>query len=712
MKIPSNLFSQIVEESLDGIWMCDINFKTTYVNELMAKMVGYTQQELVQKQISDIMTNDDWLDLRGKIENRKNGVKELHEVRFIKKDGASLWVRAACTPLYNDNGDFVGSVGLISDISALRKDEIILQAQRSVFQRLVVGASLEDSLGELLKPIDRLVYDVYSSILLIDDEGRLWKGASLHIPEEYNEGINGTLIGPNQGSCGTSAYLKELVISEDVETDPRWVNYKHLALKHGLHACWSSPIISKEGRVLGTFALYFPDVRKPNDFEIQVVKDITSAAALCIEHIRLMEIEKKHLQKMDLLAEARRVLSSTMEYEDVLRQIPNLVVEHHWAAWSFICLRNDDGIFRTISIGANPVVKEYLRDSILEFDLTGSIGISKAIKENHAFFENLNAEQLKKMLPMFEVTNPKRLLVEKLIHLDLQSYIAIPLEVRGQVIGGFLLASNDPKKLYNKSDLDFMTEIGRSCAVAIDNSLLYRETKRSVKAREEFISIASHELRTPLTSLKMRIDLLSLLMERGKIPKEVHDMLEPIISELKPDVVKFTKLIELLLDFSKHGSSELHLNIENCDLSKIINEEVTRLRPEFASHKTELVAKIQEKILGDCDQVRVQQVVANLLNNALKFGNGKTVTLTVTGSESHIHIEVMDKGIGISQADVSRIFKPFERAVSDKHFGGLGLGLYITKQIIERHKGRIAVESKPGEGTTFLVTLPLLASRV
>lgn len=711
MKIPSNLFSQIVEDSLDGIWLTDINFKTTYVNEIMAKMVGYTQEEVTKMQFPDLMIEEDWNDLRQKLASRKEGVKETHEARFIRKDGSALWVRAACTPLYNDNGDFVGSVGLISDISELRKDETILQAQRSVFQRLVVGASLEDSLGELLKPIDKLVRDVYSSILLLDDEGRLWKGAAHNLPEEYNQAINGYSIGPNHGSCGTSAYTKELVITEDINTDPRWADYKSIALKYGLHACWSSPIISKNGRVLGTFAMYFHDTRKPTDFEIQIVKDVTSAAALCIEHIRLMEIEKKHINQLDLLAEARRVLSSTMEFEDVLRQIPNLIVDHHWASWSFICLRNDDGIYRTISVAAKPQVKEYLSESILEFDLTGSLGISKAIKENHAFFENLNAERLKEMLPHFTGSEAKRILIQKLIHLNLQSYIAIPLEVRGQVIGGFLLASNDPERLYTKTDLDFMSEIGRSCAVAIDNSLLYRETKRSVKAREEFISIASHELRTPLTSLKMRIDLLSLLMERGKLPKEVHDMLMPIVSELKPDVVKFTRLIELLLDFSKHGGTSLHLSIESCDMSKIIQEEVERLRPEFAAHNTELIVKVQEKILGECDQVRVQQVVANLLNNALKFGNGKPVYLTVTGTPSHINIEVMDKGIGITGPDIERIFKPFERAVSDKHFGGLGLGLYITKQIVDRHNGKISVESKPGQGTTFFVTLPLLATR-
>jgi PAS domain S-box-containing protein len=708
MKLPSNLFAQIVEESLDGLWLVDINFKTTFVNEIMAKMVGYTQEEVTQMHISDLMTKEDWEDLSLKLASRKEGVKEHHQARFLRKDGSALWVRCACNPLYNDNGDFVGSVGLVSDISELRKDETILQAQRSVFQRLIAGATLEDSLLELLKPVDQLVNNVYSSILLLDDEGRLWKGASINIPEDYNKALNGVHIGPNQGSCGTSAYIKELVVTENIDTDPRWVDYKALAFAHNLHACWSSPIISRNGRVLGTFAMYFGETRKPTEFEIQIVKDMTAAAALCIEHIRLMEIEKKHLKKMDLLSEARRLLSTSMEYENVLRHIPDLVVNHNWASWSFICLKNDDGIYRTISVAAKPEVKSLLTENILEFDLSSDMGLSKAIKENKAFLQHLNPSQMSSNL-MNVSDHSQRITYEKLIELNLQSYIAIPLEVRGEVIGGFLLASNEPDKLYTKEDLDFMNEIGRACAIAIDNSLLYRETKRAVKAREDFISVASHELRTPLTSLKMRIDLLGMLIERGKFPKEVHDALSPIVSELRPDIVKFTRLIEVLLDFSKHAGSKLHLKIENCNLSKVITEEVERLRPEFTSHKTELISNIKEKILGECDQVRVQQVVTNLLMNAMKFGNNNPVTINVTNNETEIFIEVKDQGIGISQHDLERIFQPFERAVSEKHFGGLGLGLFITKQIIERHGGKISVKSGDGHGTTFTASLPLKA---
>lgn len=706
MNIPEHLFSQIVDNSVEGIWLVDPNFNTTYVNKIMAEMIGYHPDEIFNKRFEDLMTPEDWADLSSKLFAREQGVSEHHVARFIKKDGSTLWVRAACNPLYGQNGEYIGAVGLVSDISETQKDELILEAQRSVFQRLVAGDGLEDSLSELLKPINKLVHEVYSSILLLDDQGRLWKGATLKIPEEYNESLNGKTIGPKQGSCGTSAWLKEMVITEDILADERWEDHKGPALKHGLRACWSSPIISNHGKVLGTFAMYFGKVRRPSDFEIQIVRDITAAAALCIEHIRLLEKEKKQIQNMALLSDTRRLLASTMEYEDVLRQIPDCIVRHGLASWSFICLQNDDGVYRTISIAALPEVKELLSGDILEFDLSASVGLSKAIKNNHAFFEHLNSDQLTQAR-MNEGDINKRITLDTLIKLNLQSYMAIPLEVRGQVIGGFLVATNDPRKLYTQADLDIMTEVGRACAVAIDNALLYRELKRSVKAREDFISIASHELRTPLTSLKMRIDLLSLLLDRNRFPEEVGQVLRPIVSGLRPDMIKFTRLVEILLDFSKLGSNRLHLSIESCDLSKIINEELERIRPEFIAHKTELVASIQEKIVGECDQLRVQQIVTNLLTNAVKFGNQNPVYLTVTSDQENIMITVKDKGIGMSSEDAERIFKPFERAVSDKHFGGLGLGLFITKQIVDRHNGSISVQSSPGEGTTFLVVLPL-----
>jgi PAS domain S-box-containing protein len=190
MKIPSNLFAQIVEKSLDGIWLVDINNQTAYVNQITAEMLGYEPSELMTKNFSDLMNKDDWTLFSEKLNSRKKGVSEHHELRFFRKDSSPVWVRAACNPLYNDNDEYVGAVGLLSDITEIRKDEIILQAQRNVFEKLITGSSLKEGLLELLKPIDQVVIDVHPSILLLDDENRLWEGASLKLSEAYEKEIS------------------------------------------------------------------------------------------------------------------------------------------------------------------------------------------------------------------------------------------------------------------------------------------------------------------------------------------------------------------------------------------------------------------------------------------------------------------------------------------------------------------------------------------
>jgi signal transduction histidine kinase len=229
-----------------------------------------------------------------------------------------------------------------------------------------------------------------------------------------------------------------------------------------------------------------------------------------------------------------------------------------------------------------------------------------------------------------------------------------------------------------------------------------------VKAREEFISIASHELRTPLTSLKLRIDFLSRVIEKGNIPPEIVQKLNPILRELKPDLTKFSTLVETLLDISKIGSDKLLLHSTKCDVTETLLSEVNRFKEIFSSKNIPFFTTIEENMKGHCDSVRIQQVISNLLTNAMKFSKNNPVHLTAGKRGDLLVIEVIDKGIGISQEDMQRIFSPFERAVSDKNFGGLGLGLYISKQIIESHGGRILVEGQLDVGTKFSVELPIL----
>lgn len=710
MKINSYLSEKLVENCIEGIWVIDENENTIYVNEVLAKMLGYQARDFIGKKITDYMRPDESGALDLKLKERINGISETHELRLISKQGRSIWVSAACSPIMDENQQVLGAVGLLAEINERRKTEMILAAQKNVFEILIRGGSLQDALNALLKPIDSLIDGVDSSILILSEDGkRLYHGAHINLNSEFVEKINGCEIGPHSGACGTSAYRKELVITPDIIHDPLWIDYKEVAVKAGLTSCWSCPITSGDKKVLGTFALYSKEVRSPTPFELDVVRNISAAAALSIEHSHLYEKVKKHNDEMSFLAEARQILTHSIEYADVLNTMPNLIVDKGFADWAFICLKSEDGIFRTQTISSRKELGEILEPvQHLELDLSSDIGLSKAMKENYPYFLETTPEFLGSFLNASGKGAPNTKYMKVLYDLDMRSYMAIPLVARDQVIGGMMVCSNKKDRRYGQHDLELMVEVARSCANAIDNAALYLESKKSIQAREDFISIASHELRTPLTSLKMRIDLLSLMVERRQFPEEVLQKLEPIVSEIRPDVQKFAKLIETLLDISKLGSKKLQISVEEFNISKSIVDEIQRLKSEFIIYQTPLIFNVEENLTGTCDPVRLQQLVANLLMNALKFGERRPVEISVSANGKNLLIDVTDHGIGISEEDRKRIFKPFERAVSDQHFGGLGLGLYITKQIIEAHRGSVEINSSIGKGTTFHVKLPVL----
>lgn len=716
MEITEGLFKQIIENSLEGIWIIDDKNESVYVNPAMSRMLGYDLDEIKKTDLSVLFKPDDLKILLNKLETRKKGQSEKHEIRVIRKDKVVLWTLASCYPLFDQEEKYIGSVGLLIDISKRKRSETLLNAQRKVFEILIRGGSLENALNELLLPIEELVDGMLGSILLLDKEGKKFsKGAALNLPDAYMQGVLDEPIGPEAGSCGTAAFKKELVIVCDIQNDPLWKNYKDLALAFGLKACWSRPILSRAGKVLGTFALYFRNIREPTDYELQIVQDVTAAASLSIEHINmlhqqesLLKSEKKFRQELELLAQARKFLANSLEYEKVLKNIPELIVSH-FADWSYITLSDKNGELSALTAATTPESKEFMKIfENFKSDITSPHGIPRALREGRSIlYTHLTDEDFNTEGEAWPKLGTKDIEFVRVIRkLGLKSYMAIPMIVRGEALGGLIVASSKEGRHYTQSDLELMDEIGRSCAMAIDNTMLYRDAQESIQNREDFISVASHELRTPLTSLQMRVDLLARIMTKSELSEELGAKVKPIISEIQPDIRKFSKLIETLLDISKLRANKLHLNLQQMNISKVVQEEVNRLKQEFDLQQSPLNIYIQEDLFGMCDPIRLQQVVSNLLANALKFGNKKPVEFEMIGHTDRISITVRDYGMGVSSEDKTRIFKPFERAVSDKNFGGLGLGLYISQQIIEGHGGTILVESTLGVGSSFIVELP------
>lgn len=233
---------------------------------------------------------------------------------------------------------------------------------------------------------------------------------------------------------------------------------------------------------------------------------------------------------------------------------------------------------------------------------------------------------------------------------------------------------------------------------------LYHKAREEVRERDEFLSVASHELRTPVTALQLQLQLIQRAAGRpGAILSEVF---AGKLDALERQCRRIALLVNELLDVSRLRLGRLDLRLEEFDLVAVARDAAAHLLEEGARVGSRIDVVAAGTATGRWDRLRVEQVVTNLLSNAIKFGQAKPITIEVSADAALARLMVSDSGIGIEPADQERIFGRFERAVPTHHFGGLGLGLYIAREIVAAHGGTIHLVSQLGAGTTFTVELP------
>ena len=239
------------------------------------------------------------------------------------------------------------------------------------------------------------------------------------------------------------------------------------------------------------------------------------------------------------------------------------------------------------------------------------------------------------------------------------------------------------------------------------------ERRSAIGARDEFISIASHELKTPLTALKLRLTA-AIRTQALRAPRDApaEEKLGRSLAAAGTTTDRIVTLVDDLLDASRLTAGRLALHIEVVSLPELVNDVVGRLRDQAAEAGSAIEVDTPEAIVGRWDRIRIEQIVTNLLSNAMKYGGGKPIRLSVHIANGRVRVDVKDAGAGISRADQARIFQAFERVTTKSRVGGLGLGLYIGRQIAVAHGGTLSVDSKPGQGATFTLELPVETSVV
>ncbi|HVZ89022.1 MAG TPA: ATP-binding protein [Polyangia bacterium] len=252
-------------------------------------------------------------------------------------------------------------------------------------------------------------------------------------------------------------------------------------------------------------------------------------------------------------------------------------------------------------------------------------------------------------------------------------------------------------------DGSFVGYIG-SCVDITEWRSLEAELRGAIEARDDFLSVASHELGTPLTALKLNVEQLARVLRSNALGS--GRTIEDRVSTISGEVQRLTNLVETLLDTTRIAAGGVRLNLDRLDLGQVVEQVLSHLAPVSQASRCAVTFLPKPALVGMWDRGRLEQALTNVVGNALKFGAGEPVEVTLEGDDRNAVARVRDHGVGLPATEHALIFERFGRAPHTRNYGGLGLGLWIARQSVEAMGGTIRVQSHPGQGATFEIVLP------
>ncbi|CAI8817053.1 MULTISPECIES: hybrid sensor histidine kinase/response regulator [unclassified Pseudomonas] len=234
-----------------------------------------------------------------------------------------------------------------------------------------------------------------------------------------------------------------------------------------------------------------------------------------------------------------------------------------------------------------------------------------------------------------------------------------------------------------------------------------QELQQAVRMRDDFMSIVAHEVRTPLNGLILETQLRKMHLARDNAAAFTLDKMHAMVDRDERQIKSLIRLIEDMLDVSRIRTGKLSIRPTRFDLSALVRNLLQNFAPQIDAAESSVTLDAEQPVQGNWDEFRIEQVISNLLTNALRYGAKSPISVKVYSESDQALVEVRDQGIGIDQENQKRIFQQFERVTARHAVAGLGLGLFISEQIVTAHGGSITVESRIGEGALFRVCLPL-----
>lgn len=455
----------------------------------------------------------------------------------------------------------------------------------------------------------------------------------------------------------------------------------------------AAPALSVRVRSRATGAVWWSEIRA------SAIRDENGKPELAINLWHDVSAEQRKKEAARVVDEASARLGASIEYESTLAAVAQSLVPS-LADWSSVDLV-EGGARRTLAVAhADPAKVTFARELAEKYppDPNAPNGVPNVLRTGKP---ELWSEIPTELLRAGARDEEHWRIIEAL---GLRSAMCVPIVVDGRTEGAMTLIAAESGRRYDAQDLDLACEIGRRAGTAISHARAFQTAQRAIRARDDFLSVAGHELRTPLAALALQLETIKIAFGTGRIDTD-RPKYEERVEKAIGQAARLGKLIEELLDVSRVSSGRLVLATKEFDLADLTRDVATRFVDVAARAACELTVDARS-VRGTWDPDRLDQVITNLLSNALKYGRGKPVSVECSEDGDRARIVVRDGGIGIAPEDQTRIFERFERASGDHHDGGLGLGLWIVREIVAEHGGEVRVESALGAGTEIAVTLP------
>jgi signal transduction histidine kinase len=423
--------------------------------------------------------------------------------------------------------------------------------------------------------------------------------------------------------------------------------------------------------------------------------DDVIGAVLVFQDIR----DRKRAEHADrFLSRASALLSESLDLEHTVARIATISAPELADFCSVAVLESEDGVMRQASADASGMLSPQRR---WQAEDASWPWVGRVVQTELAVTA-LDAPPELFSSPAW--TPEERQALERLRP---ATYLCVPMSTGTTVVGALCLLTAKARRTLERSDIELAQRLATRAAMAIAHARLYREAQEAVRARDDFLSIASHELRTPLTPLQLHMVRLRASAREKRLGSMHPDDLAKVLDTAVRLVERLSLEVSNLLDDSRIVCGRVMVEPSPLDLVALVREVVDRAEIELERAKCGLDLTSVGPVVGSWDRLRVERIVSNLLSNAMKYGAGKPIEITVDTDGRDARVIVRDHGIGIARDQVERIFGRFERAVTAHTYGGLGLGLYIVRQFAEAHGGCVEVEAAEGQGSTFTVRLPL-----